>query len=78
MLAHDGTPSMLLQRPGQMGPLWLKNRVVVARWGETSAPPARWPAANSIIAARKADIALSALLDVGNRGIGRKLPGAVI
>ena len=29
MLAHDSKPSMLLQQPGQMGPLRLKNRVVM-------------------------------------------------
>ena len=33
MLARDGKPSMLLQRPGQMGPLRLKNRVVMGPMG---------------------------------------------
>ena len=27
MLAHERKPSMLLQQPGQMGPLRLKNRL---------------------------------------------------
>ena len=29
MLADDSKPSMLLQQPGRMGPLRLKNRVVM-------------------------------------------------
>ena len=33
MLGHDGKPSMLLQQPGQMGPLRLKNRVVMGPMG---------------------------------------------
>jgi 2,4-dienoyl-CoA reductase-like NADH-dependent reductase (Old Yellow Enzyme family) len=33
MLAHDSKPSMLLQQPGQMGPLRLKNRVVMGPMG---------------------------------------------
>ena len=33
MLARDGKPSMLLQQPGQMGPLRLKNRVVMGPMG---------------------------------------------
>jgi 2,4-dienoyl-CoA reductase-like NADH-dependent reductase (Old Yellow Enzyme family) len=33
MLAHDSKPSMLLQQPGQMGPLRLKNRVVIGPMG---------------------------------------------
>jgi len=33
MLAHDRKPSMLLQQPGQMGSLRLKNRVVMGPMG---------------------------------------------
>ena len=33
MLAHDSKRSMLLQQPGQMGPLRLKNRVVMGPMG---------------------------------------------
>jgi 2,4-dienoyl-CoA reductase-like NADH-dependent reductase (Old Yellow Enzyme family) len=33
MFAHDSKPSMLLQQPGQMGPLRLKNRVVMGPIG---------------------------------------------
>ena len=33
MLAADSKPSMLLQQPGQMGPLRLKNRVVMGPMG---------------------------------------------
>ena len=33
MLAHDSKPSMLLQQAGQIGPLRLKNRVVMGPMG---------------------------------------------
>ena len=33
MLARDSKPSMLLQQPGRMGPLRLKNRVVMGPMG---------------------------------------------
>jgi 2,4-dienoyl-CoA reductase-like NADH-dependent reductase (Old Yellow Enzyme family) len=33
MPARDSKPSMLLQQPGQMGPLRLKNRVVMGPMG---------------------------------------------
>ena len=33
MLARDSKPSMLLQQPGKMGPLRLKNRVVMGPMG---------------------------------------------
>jgi len=33
MFAHDSKPSILLQQPGQMGPLRLKNRVVMGSMG---------------------------------------------
>jgi 2,4-dienoyl-CoA reductase-like NADH-dependent reductase (Old Yellow Enzyme family) len=33
MPAHDSKPSMLLQQPGRMGPLRLKNRVVMGPMG---------------------------------------------
>jgi 2,4-dienoyl-CoA reductase-like NADH-dependent reductase (Old Yellow Enzyme family) len=38
MLAHDSKPSMLLQQPGQMGSLRLKNRVVVGPMGTNFGP----------------------------------------
>ena len=33
MLAPDGKPAMLLQQPGHIGPLRLKNRVVMGPMG---------------------------------------------
>jgi hypothetical protein len=39
MLAHARKPPMLLQQPGQMGPLRLKNRVVMGPMGTNFEPP---------------------------------------